>query len=130
MSIALQEGYVRHKVLATVVSFHTITPERALQLFRLILENGFRLCEDLINDSDREDEKEAITLIIQEIMAADLATADGPSKTSDGWHNIRITSDKLSSLKKLMDWQLREIGVDPDSVTGACIEKEYRAEYK
>jgi len=51
-------------------------------------------------------------------------------KTSDGWHTIRITSDKLTALKKLTDWQLREIGVDPDSVTRASIEQEYGVEYK
>lgn len=111
---------MEHRVVATIVSPHRITPERALSLFRLIIEHGLCSCEGLIHDTDRHDEREAINLQIKTV----------PAQAGDGWHNIRITSDKLTSLKKLMDWQLREIGVDPDSVTRASIEQEYGVEYK
>jgi len=111
----MKKESVKHQVLATIVAHHQISPERALALFRLIIENGLRLCEDLVNDSCRDDEREAISLQFETV----------PAQAGYGWHNIRITSDKLTTLKKLMDWQLREIGVDPDSVTRASIEQEY-----
>ena len=40
-------------------------------------------------------------------------------KTTSGvslWVNRR----RLESLRMLMDWQVRERGIDPDSVTAAC----------
>jgi hypothetical protein len=39
-------------------------------------------------------------------------------------HTVKITDEKLSRLRMLMDWQLREEGFDPDSVTQACQQAE------
>ena len=33
---------------------------------------------------------------------------------------VRITGKKLNELRMLADWQLREMGFDPDSITAAC----------
>lgn len=33
---------------------------------------------------------------------------------------VKITSAKLNELRMLADWQLREMGFDPQSITTAC----------
>ena len=35
-------------------------------------------------------------------------------------NEIRVTDEFLTRLRKLADWQLREMGIDPVSVTLAC----------
>jgi hypothetical protein len=34
---------------------------------------------------------------------------------------VKITEDRLRELSMLADWQLREMGFDPDSVTAAVL---------
>lgn len=34
--------------------------------------------------------------------------------------SVKITAEKLTELRMLADWQLREMGFDPESVTTAC----------
>jgi hypothetical protein len=33
---------------------------------------------------------------------------------------IRVSAKYLQSIRMLMDWQLREMGIDPDSLVPAC----------
>jgi hypothetical protein len=34
---------------------------------------------------------------------------------------VRITREYLNRLRMLMDWQVRHMGFDPDSITVACL---------
>ena len=39
-------------------------------------------------------------------------------------NQILITNETLASLSMLADWQLRQMGIDPDSVTSAILNLE------
>lgn len=39
-------------------------------------------------------------------------------------HCVEITSRKLDELRMLADWQIRELGFDPASITAACNERD------
>jgi len=40
-------------------------------------------------------------------------------------YTIQITKEKLQELRMLADWQLKEMGIDPISVTHAVLEMKY-----
>lgn len=40
---------------------------------------------------------------------------------------IQITKEKLFELSKLADWQLRQMGFDPASITAACLNAIYES---
>ena len=36
------------------------------------------------------------------------------------FYEVKITDKKLKELRKMMDWQLKEMGFDPMSINSAC----------
>lgn len=39
-------------------------------------------------------------------------------------NEIKVSDEILKRLRMLADWQLREMGIDPASVTAACMKKD------
>ncbi len=45
-------------------------------------------------------------------------------------YGIKITAKRLNELRMLAEWQLRELGIDPQSVNEACREYDDKCEQR